>query len=68
MNSDNNIEIDPEGEELIKIVCGYLADALENVLEETEYLEEEEAMEVVSKHISKKLDYLKTEGWIDERV
>ena len=68
MNSDNNIEIDPEGEELIKIVCGYLADALENVLEETEYLEEEEAMEVVSKHISKKLDYLKTEGWIDECV
>jgi hypothetical protein len=68
MSSENDIEIDPEGEELIRIICGYLADALENVLEETEYLEEEEAMNVVSKHISKKLNYLSQEGWIDEHV
>ncbi len=68
MSSNDNVEIDPEGEELIRIICGYLADALENVLEETEYLEEDEAMNVVSKHISKKLNYLTEEGWIDEHV
>jgi hypothetical protein len=68
MSSENGIDIDPEGEELIKIICGYLADALENVLEETEDLEEDEAMNVVSKHISKKLNYLTEEGWIDEHV
>lgn len=68
MNPKDDIEVSPEGEELIKIICGYLADALENVLEETEYLEEEQAMKVVSRHISKKLDYLTEEGWIDEHV
>jgi hypothetical protein len=68
MNSKDDVEVSPEGEELIKIICGYLADALENVIDETEYLEEDEAMEVISKHISKKLDYLTQEGWIDEHV
>lgn len=63
-------EINPEGEELIRIICGYIADALEGVVEETEYLNEDQTMDIVSRRIGKTLDYLTEEGWIDghERV
>lgn len=66
-------EIDPEGEELIKIICGYLADALEEAIEEVderEMLGEDfDSMEVAQKHLRKRLSYMEDEGWLgDEEV
>ena len=64
-----DLDIDPEGEQLIRIICGYIADALEEALEEAKEIEyfygEPDPVELVSKHVGKKLDYLKAEGWTD---
>jgi hypothetical protein len=64
-----DLDIDPEGEQLIRIICGYIADALEEALEEAEEIEyfygEPDPVELVGKHVGKKLDYLKAEGWMD---
>ena len=59
-------EITPEREELIKIICSYMSEALEAALEETQDLEDDEQMNVISRHISKTLNYLTDEGWIEE--
>ena len=68
MNQEDYIEMSPEGEELLKVICSYIADALEDVLESSEFLEEEDALNTISKHISKKLDYLEDEGWLDNSL
>ena len=63
-------EIDPEGEELIKIICGYLASALEEAIEEVEEKEmlgeDFDSMEVAQKHLRKRLSYIEDEGWLED--
>ena len=69
MNNEPNFE----GEELIKIICGYLSEALEEALEEVEEKEmigeEFDSMEVAQKHLRKRLSYIEDEGWLrDEEI
>ena len=66
-------EVDPVGEELIKIICGYLANALEEAIEEVEEKEmlgeDVDSMEVAQKHLRKRLSYIEDEGWSgDEKI
>ena len=65
----DELDLDPEAEEFIRVLCSFLSDALESALEEaeeTEYsYEEPDPLSLVQKHIAKKLDYMEAEGWID---
>lgn len=62
-------DIDEEGEALIKVICGYLSSALEGALEELDEKEnigvDTNWVETARRHLSKKMDYLQNEGWID---
>ena len=64
------LEIDQEGEELIRVLCSYLAEALEDALDEIDenedWQDDVEPLDVAKKHISKRLDYMVDEGWIDD--
>lgn len=70
MNDSEDLNIDADGEELIKIICGYIADALEEAIEESDEIEyfygEPDPVELARKHISKKFEYLINEGWIKD--
>ena len=70
MKQEDDLNIDPEGEQLIKIICNYLADALKEASEECEEIEyfygEPDLAKIARKHINKKFNYLKTEGWISD--
>jgi hypothetical protein len=63
-------EIDPAGEELIKIICSYLSGALEEALEEVEEKElfsnDVDSMEIAQKHLRKRLSYIQEEGWLED--
>jgi hypothetical protein len=60
--------IDEEGEELLKIICGLIADALEEALDEVDekeiISEDVDPMQIASKHLNKRFSYLEDEGWI----
>ena len=60
----------PEGRELVNIICNYLSGALEEAVKEVEMKEELEEevdpIEVAQKHITKSLSYMQDEGWLEE--
>lgn len=62
-------DIDEEGEAIIRVICSYLSSALEGALEELDEKEDTGSdtdwIEIARRHVSKKMDYLQNEGWID---
>ncbi len=61
--------INKEGEELIKAICNFLSDALEDALEEVEekeILEDVNPILIAQKHLAKRLSYIESEGWLDD--
>jgi hypothetical protein len=65
-----DLDIDPKAEALIKIICNYLSGALQSSLDEVEEKEssfqEVDTMEIIHKHISNRLTYMESEGWIKD--
>lgn len=63
-------EIDPKGEELIRIICSYLSKSLEDALEEVEEKElidnNVDSLEIAQKFLKKTLSYIEEEGWLDD--
>jgi hypothetical protein len=60
----------PEGKELVGIICNYLSGALEEAVKEVEMKEdldeEVDPLDVAQKHITKSLSYMQDEGWLEE--
>lgn len=66
MNQNEELEISPEGEELIRIICGFLSEALEDAIEESDSNEDTNPLEIAQRHISKRMNYMEDEGWFSE--
>lgn len=64
MNNFNQENVD-----LFNTICKYITDAMKSaefeVKQQEDFLNEEDSLKIVCKHISKKFDYLCSEGWID---
>ena len=61
--------IDEDGEELIKIICGFISNSLEEALEEVEEREllddDVDSITIASKHLNKCFSYMEAEGWTE---